>query len=138
MFVYVYISLSCMMRSIRIIIRIIKTTSISRNQLWSLFDFSSVLICYCDNVCMYIDNVINCESIYMYVHVLSITYTKTSVTVCMTKPVVCHEVNYDLLFNDWWSGCYIINLFTMFELKYFKQNKVVIYAKLVFSLLPNE
>lgn len=56
----------------------------------------------------------------------------------MTKPVVCHEVNYDLLFNDWWSGCYIINLFTMFELKYFKQNKVVIYAKLVFFLLPNE
>lgn len=39
-------------------------------------DFSSVLICFYDNVCMYIDNIINCQSIYMVV--LSIIYTKTS------------------------------------------------------------
>lgn len=51
-------------------------------------------------------------------------------------PNQCHDVSYDLLFNDWRSGCNIINLFTLFELKYFKQNKITIYAKLFFSYYP--
>lgn len=99
-------------------------------------DFSSVLICFYDNVCMNIDNMINCQSIYMVV--LSIIYTKHHDQSLCVWPNQCHDVSYDLLFNDWRSGCNIINLFTLFELKYFKQNKVTIYAKLVFFLLPNE
>lgn len=42
-------------------------------------------------ICMYIDNIINCESIY-------VTY-RTPVTMNMTNPVICDDVSYPL-FDD--------------------------------------
>lgn len=98
-------------------------------------DFSSVLICLIMYACTLI--------IWLTAKVFTWLFYRLYIqkhhdqSLCVW-PNQCHDVSYDLLFNDWRSGCNIINLFTLFELKFFKQNKITIYAKLVFFLLPNE
>lgn len=129
---YCIMAFTCIVRSIRIIKRKYKEYSYLGRyeyQMWI-----SVL-CWFVSMIMYAWTLI----IWLTAKVLTWLFYRLYIqkhhdqSLCVW-PNQCHDVSYDLLFNDWRSGCNIINLFTLFELKFFKQNKVTIYAKLVFPI----